>query len=211
MSLDYYEEPKRTAAQRKAWKNTPHLDAPVTDYDLERREMTKKKWRAMLEKGKEKKKDRMTDNKSLVDRSLYDDLPKPKADDYNTKGRPCPYRANVTVFIDKTGLVDKYGNVKYYPDGSIRETWTGEVEDTRIDEINRRKKLKKKNPMVNYDAKPTRIDPTPDGKPRYDKDGNMTHFADGSSRAPWGKTKDGKWHQNKPKSWDKPTNLCQPS
>ena len=54
MSL-YYEEPKRTAAQRRAWKNTPHLDAPLTTQDIERRERIEKKWRAMLEREKAKK------------------------------------------------------------------------------------------------------------------------------------------------------------
>ena len=53
------EEPKRTPAQRKAWRNTPHLDAPLTTQDLERREKIRmkflKKWRAILERKKAKK------------------------------------------------------------------------------------------------------------------------------------------------------------
>ena len=42
--------PERNRAQKRHWKNTPHIDAPLTDEDIERREEQNKRWRAIIEK-----------------------------------------------------------------------------------------------------------------------------------------------------------------
>ena len=48
--MSRYSPPKKTAAQKRHWKNTPHIDAPLTDKDIKRREEQDKRWRAIIEK-----------------------------------------------------------------------------------------------------------------------------------------------------------------